>query len=369
MVNYLARLGWSHGDQEIFSREDLVAALRPRPRRPAAAVFDPAKLEWLSHHWIKAAPPPRLAAELASVPRARRTARARGSRRGSGAWWTRSRSARARWSRWPSRPRSTCAAREQYDPQATAKFWGPEASTRYALADPPPRGAGGHGPGRARRPLPRPRRRPRPQARRPRPAHRASPSPARTVEPADLRGAWRSSAARRRWPGSGRPAAALERPVRRLLLARHGQSLSNAVTTLPGARRTSRCPSSACARPSALGRRARAAAASPRVYASPLERARRTAEIALGGIGAAAHDLRGRSPRAVAGRVGGLHGRGDPRAARRSLRAVGPRSPRCLPPGGEPLADVQDARGRRPSTDRRRASERRRRADRLPTAA
>lgn len=64
MVNYLARLGWAHGDQEIFSREDLVRAFDLSGVGAAAAVFDPAKLEWLSHQWIKQAAPERLAGLL-----------------------------------------------------------------------------------------------------------------------------------------------------------------------------------------------------------------------------------------------------------------------------------------------------------------
>jgi glutamyl-tRNA synthetase len=65
LVNYLARLGWSHGDQEVFSREDLVQLFDLAQVGKAGAVFDPAKLEWLSHHWIKQAPADRLAAALA----------------------------------------------------------------------------------------------------------------------------------------------------------------------------------------------------------------------------------------------------------------------------------------------------------------
>jgi glutamyl-tRNA synthetase len=64
MVNYLARLGWSHGDQEIFSAEDLVRQFDLTHIGKAGAVFDGAKLEWLSHHWLKAAAPLRLAADL-----------------------------------------------------------------------------------------------------------------------------------------------------------------------------------------------------------------------------------------------------------------------------------------------------------------
>ena len=64
MVNYLTRLGWSHGDQEIFTREELVREFDLAQVGKAGAVFDYGKLEWLSQHWIKQAPAARLAAEL-----------------------------------------------------------------------------------------------------------------------------------------------------------------------------------------------------------------------------------------------------------------------------------------------------------------
>ncbi|MGH7262980.1 MAG: glutamate--tRNA ligase [Candidatus Rokuibacteriota bacterium] len=64
MVNYLARLGWSHGDQEIFSREELVEHFDLAHVGSAGAVFDRAKLEWLSNHWMKQLPPERLAQDL-----------------------------------------------------------------------------------------------------------------------------------------------------------------------------------------------------------------------------------------------------------------------------------------------------------------
>ncbi|MBI4609689.1 MAG: glutamate--tRNA ligase [Candidatus Rokubacteria bacterium] len=64
MVNYLARLGWSHGDQEIFSREELIAHFDLAHVGSAAAVFDQAKLEWLSNYWMKQAPADRLASDL-----------------------------------------------------------------------------------------------------------------------------------------------------------------------------------------------------------------------------------------------------------------------------------------------------------------
>ena len=53
MVNYLARLGWSHGDEEIFSREQLVEWFEPRNLTKSAAQWDPKKLNWVNSHYIK----------------------------------------------------------------------------------------------------------------------------------------------------------------------------------------------------------------------------------------------------------------------------------------------------------------------------
>ena len=53
MVNYLARLGWSHGDQEIFSRDELIALFDIKDVSSAGAIFDQTKLEWLSQEYMK----------------------------------------------------------------------------------------------------------------------------------------------------------------------------------------------------------------------------------------------------------------------------------------------------------------------------
>lgn len=65
LINYLARLGWSHGDQEIFSKQELTEffALTGINRAPAA--FNQDKLLWLNHHYIKTSPPEHVAQELA----------------------------------------------------------------------------------------------------------------------------------------------------------------------------------------------------------------------------------------------------------------------------------------------------------------
>jgi glutamyl-tRNA synthetase len=64
MVNYLARLGWSHGDQEVFSREQLIELFDVKDVAASGAVFDRTKLEWLGQHYMKALPGERLAARV-----------------------------------------------------------------------------------------------------------------------------------------------------------------------------------------------------------------------------------------------------------------------------------------------------------------
>jgi len=64
MINYLARLGWSHGDQEIFSREEMIQHFSFDSVHTSAAVFDPDKLSWLNEHYIKTTPPEELARHL-----------------------------------------------------------------------------------------------------------------------------------------------------------------------------------------------------------------------------------------------------------------------------------------------------------------
>jgi len=64
LVNYLARLSWSSGDQEIFSRQELVEKFSLENVGKAAAVFNAEKLLWLNHHYIQQADPARLAGLL-----------------------------------------------------------------------------------------------------------------------------------------------------------------------------------------------------------------------------------------------------------------------------------------------------------------
>jgi len=53
MLNYLARLGWSHGDEELFSREQLVQWFDGQHLSKSPAQWDAAKLAWVNAHYIK----------------------------------------------------------------------------------------------------------------------------------------------------------------------------------------------------------------------------------------------------------------------------------------------------------------------------
>jgi glutamyl-tRNA synthetase len=61
MVNYLARLGWSHGDDELFTREQLVQWFDGTHMARSPAQWDAAKLAWVNAHYIKQASDDRLA--------------------------------------------------------------------------------------------------------------------------------------------------------------------------------------------------------------------------------------------------------------------------------------------------------------------
>src|SRR5882672_1068733 len=132
MLNYLARLGWSHGDQEIFSRDDLVRHFDLAHVGAGDAVFDLEKFTWVNHQWIKRLPAARIAADLLPfLERAGRPA--------------------PRDLEWLARVVDTLKERartlvemaeqaafylrppEAYDPQSTAKFWKEQAAERYAI--------------------------------------------------------------------------------------------------------------------------------------------------------------------------------------------------------------------------------------------
>jgi glutamyl-tRNA synthetase len=54
MLNYLVRLGWSSGDQEIFSLDEMISSFDIQDVNRAASAFDVDKLKWLNQHYIKA---------------------------------------------------------------------------------------------------------------------------------------------------------------------------------------------------------------------------------------------------------------------------------------------------------------------------
>jgi glutamyl-tRNA synthetase len=66
MLNYLARLGWSHGDDEIFSREQMVQWFDGTHLARSPAQWDAAKLAWVNAHYVKHVADDRLAALVAA---------------------------------------------------------------------------------------------------------------------------------------------------------------------------------------------------------------------------------------------------------------------------------------------------------------
>lgn len=57
ILNYLVRLGWSHGDQEIFSLEEMIDYFSIKDVHSAAATFNTEKLRWLNQHYLKESSP------------------------------------------------------------------------------------------------------------------------------------------------------------------------------------------------------------------------------------------------------------------------------------------------------------------------
>jgi glutamyl-tRNA synthetase len=64
VLNYLVRLGWSHGDQEIFSVEEMIALFDVADVNASASKFNPEKLSWLNQQYIMAAEPAALVPQL-----------------------------------------------------------------------------------------------------------------------------------------------------------------------------------------------------------------------------------------------------------------------------------------------------------------
>jgi glutamyl-tRNA synthetase len=64
LLNYLVRLGWSHGDQEIFSMDEMIDLFDIQQVNKAASIFNPEKLLWLNQHYIKTELPVNLESHL-----------------------------------------------------------------------------------------------------------------------------------------------------------------------------------------------------------------------------------------------------------------------------------------------------------------
>lgn len=64
LLNYLVRLGWSYGDDEVFSREEMIEKFSLEAVNKAPSAFNTEKLQWLNQHYLKQADINDLAAEL-----------------------------------------------------------------------------------------------------------------------------------------------------------------------------------------------------------------------------------------------------------------------------------------------------------------
>jgi len=64
IVNYLARLGWSHGDQEIFSIDEMISFFDLTSVNKSPAALNPDKLLWLNQHYLKTLPAEKIAVQL-----------------------------------------------------------------------------------------------------------------------------------------------------------------------------------------------------------------------------------------------------------------------------------------------------------------
>lgn len=64
LLNYLVRLGWSHGDQEIFSIDEMIEHFTLEAISKSASAFNTDKLLWLNHHYINTLPAEKVAVHL-----------------------------------------------------------------------------------------------------------------------------------------------------------------------------------------------------------------------------------------------------------------------------------------------------------------
>ena len=67
LLNYLVRLGWSHGDQEIFSRDEMFQYFDFANCGKSAGIFNAEKLLWLNFHYLKERPLEQLAGEVKPI--------------------------------------------------------------------------------------------------------------------------------------------------------------------------------------------------------------------------------------------------------------------------------------------------------------
>jgi glutamyl-tRNA synthetase len=65
LLNYLVRLGWSHGDQEVFSVDQMISLFDIRDVNRKASAFNTEKLDWLNQHYMKTLPAKEVAEHLA----------------------------------------------------------------------------------------------------------------------------------------------------------------------------------------------------------------------------------------------------------------------------------------------------------------
>jgi glutamyl-tRNA synthetase len=64
LLNYLVRLGWSHGDQEVFTLDEMIACFDIGDVNRKASAFNKEKLDWLNQHYMRTLPPDEVAAHL-----------------------------------------------------------------------------------------------------------------------------------------------------------------------------------------------------------------------------------------------------------------------------------------------------------------
>ncbi|MYF68926.1 MAG: glutamate--tRNA ligase [Proteobacteria bacterium] len=66
VLNYMVRLGWSHGDQELFEVDEMIGAFSLEQVNESAAAYDPDKFLWVNEQWLRRAPTARLSPLLAT---------------------------------------------------------------------------------------------------------------------------------------------------------------------------------------------------------------------------------------------------------------------------------------------------------------